>query len=47
MLSVTKEQLGMSGGVRDLGQQKDLSSLGAGFSALVSPHGAAFLKVKP
>ena len=47
VLSVTRDQLGMTGSVRDLWRQKDLGLLGDRFSALVSPHGTVFVKVKP
>src|SRR5205823_974066 len=47
VLSVTKDQLGISGRVRDLWRQKDLGLLGDQFSANVSPHGTVFVEVKP
>jgi alpha-galactosidase len=47
LLSVTKEQLSMTGRVRDLWRQKDIGPLGDQFSAVVSPHGTVLLKVKP
>ena len=47
VLSVTKGQLGLSGIVRDLWRQKDVGPMKDQFSAMVSPHGVAFVKVKP
>jgi len=47
VLSVARAQLGMTGVVRDLWRQKDVGQLGDLFSVEVSPHGAAFVKVKP
>lgn len=47
VLSVTKKQLGMTGRVRDLWRQKEIGLMGDRFSAVVSPHGALFVKVKP
>ncbi|MBV9924583.1 MAG: hypothetical protein JOZ96_06030 [Acidobacteria bacterium] len=47
VLSVDREQLGTTGRVRDLWRQKEVGILGDRFSAAVSPHGAAFLKVSP
>jgi alpha-galactosidase len=46
VLSVTKDQLSMTGRVRDLWRQKDIGPLGDQFSAVVSPHGTVLLKVK-
>jgi len=46
VLTVTKNQLGIGGSVRDLWRQKDIGRLRDRFSATVSPHGAIFLKVK-
>jgi alpha-galactosidase len=46
-LTITKEQLGLAGTVRDLWRQKDIGRLDAAFSAAVSPHGVVFVKVKP
>ena len=47
VLSVTEGQLGMTGTVRDLWRQKNIGPFGDEFSAMVSPHGAVFVKVKP
>lgn len=47
VLDVTREQLGMTGSVRDLWRQKDLGLLGDRFSAMINPHGAVLVKVKP
>jgi hypothetical protein len=47
VLSVTKSKLGMNGRVRDLCRQKEIGDLGDRFSAMVSSHGAAFVKVTP
>ncbi len=46
-LSLTAEQLGIRGTIRDLWRQENLSELTDTFSALISPHGVAFLKVTP
>jgi alpha-galactosidase len=47
VLSVTQEQVGLSGKLRDLWRQKNLGPLGDRFSASVSPHGVALVKVTP
>ena len=47
VLSVTGDQLPMNGSMHNLWRRKDLGPLGDRFSAVVSPHGAAFVKVKP
>lgn len=46
-LTVTYDQLGISGEVRDLWRQTDIGPLDEKFSARVSPHGVAFVKVSP
>lgn len=45
VLTVTKEQLGTTGSVRDLWRQKALGAMGERLCAKVSPHGAALFKV--
>ncbi|HEX5791173.1 MAG TPA: hypothetical protein VFY13_08460, partial [Luteolibacter sp.] len=47
VLSVSKSQLGLGGTVRDLWRQKDIGPMGDGFSAMVSPHGVALVKITP
>ena len=50
VLSVTAKELGISGTIRDLWRQKEIGEfepLGGQFSAKVSSHGVAFLKVTP
>ena len=47
VLTVSTEQLGMRGAIRDLWRQQDLGDMGDPFSAVVSPHGAVFVRVKP
>jgi alpha-galactosidase len=49
VLTVTARQVGLGGRVRDLWRQRDIGELneGGGFSAHVTAHGAAFLKVTP
>lgn len=44
-LTVTAEQLGMSGPLRDLWRQQDLGPMEAAFTALVSPHGVVLVRV--
>jgi alpha-galactosidase len=47
VLSVTRDQFGLSGILRDVWRQKDLGVLGDRFSAAVSPHGVVFVRVRP
>lgn len=46
-ITVTKEQLGTSGRLRDLWRQKDIGQMDERFSARVSPHGVVFAKISP
>lgn len=46
-LSITREQLGMDGQLRDLWRQKDVGPLTNQFSAMVDSHGVVFLKIVP
>jgi alpha-galactosidase len=46
ILTLTKEQLGFTGQVRDLWRQRDIGPMGAQFSANVSSHGVVFLTIK-
>lgn len=45
VLTVTREQLGRDGTVRDLWRQKNVGPLGETFSVQVSPHGPALFRV--
>ncbi len=47
VISVSKSQIGLTGIVRDLWRQKDVGPMGDTFSTMVSPHGIAFVKIKP
>lgn len=47
VLTVTADQLGHTGTVRDLWRQEDLGPMGEAFAALVSPHGTALVKISP
>ena len=46
ILTLTKEQLGFTGQVRDLWRQRDIGPMGPQFSANVSSHGVVFLTIK-
>ena len=45
VLSVTAQELGIKGTIRDLWRQKDIGTLSDSFSANVSSHGVVFIKV--
>ncbi|KKL29062.1 hypothetical protein LCGC14_2368910, partial [marine sediment metagenome] len=45
VLSVTAQELGIKGTIRDLWRQKDIGTLSDAFSANVSSHGVVFIKV--
>jgi alpha-galactosidase len=45
VLSVSREQIGISGEIRDLWRQKDLGPLRDRFAATISSHGVLFAKV--
>lgn len=47
VIGVSARELGLAGKVRDLWRQRDIGVLQDRFDALVSPHGAAFIKVGP
>jgi alpha-galactosidase len=46
-LTVTANQLGLTGAVRDLWRQRDTGPLGDVFITRVSPHGTALFKITP
>lgn len=47
VLEVTREQLGITGTVRDLWRQKEIGPMSERISTMISAHGVAFLKVEP
>jgi alpha-galactosidase len=44
-LSISAQELGITGTIRDLWRQKDIGELKESFSCAVSPHGVVFLKI--